>query len=584
MKAKHILLSGLAATASALLMTGCSLEEYNPSAGPSLIETASTPEGFGKLVNSCYFPLTRSWTGGGEDYVVSFAEAGTDLWICPQGDNFLKELFTYDGLNGAVGHLKEGWQSAYEAINDCNAAIQLAEGAGFKTAAERDAKVAEAYFLRAFFNFWIVEQWGGKYLPTTYTTTPITNVPISSIDDVYALIFTDLKFAMQHLPKKQTEIGRATGAAAYHLYAKTNLQYAGYDNVTDKQKYWTEAKNAAVSLIDNQSSYGLKLYAEPKDIFEVDNNKTNTEAVWVATHSKNSSLNPRGGNYWNRVFKQFGALSQDGMCGVKWAINSAYVGMNRRIMPTKALLQLYGAKDNRYEAFFREAYYATAAYTWSAGDAGKFLKNTDEFVGKKNIAVGDTAMFFTRKSVPNAKTKNYACFDISLLFNADGTVNNSNTQYGYPALKKFDAPGMYNGELGKAYSWSDQLMYRLSETYLLAAEAAYRLGDGAGAANYFNVVRNRACAGHDGSMNISAGEINVDFILAERARELCGEYTRFMDLKRMGKTVMAQYVESNPNIKAKGKFDINTHWLRPVPSSIETDLQTNEDEFQNPGY
>lgn len=584
MKTKNIIINCFAIIAGASLMNGCSLDEYNPSGGPTLIDQVSTVAGYGQLVNSCYYPLTRTWTGGGEDYTVFLAECGTDLWTCPQGDGYLKEVFYYDNLNGAVGSLGEGWQCSYESINDCNAAIHYASLPEFKSEAERNTKVAEAHYLRAFFNFFLIEQYGAKYLPQEETTTPITDVPMATLDQFYDLIFSDLKFAMQHLPYTQTEIGRATRGAAYHLYAKVCLQYAGYDSTPNKQQLYTDAKNAALEIINNRSAYGLELYNEPSDIFKVTNNKTNKEAVWVATHSQNGSLNPRGGNYWNRVYKQFGCLQEDGSCGVKWNISTEYVKFDMRIMPTLALLDLYSDKDLRYDAFFKEKYYATTDYTWSAGDCAKYQKNNDSFVGKKTISTGDLAMYFTRQNINNPESFDYACFDRDMLYNADGTINKNVVRYGYPSLKKFEAPGMYNGELGKSYTWADHLVYRLSETYLLAGEACFRLNETNEAVNYFNIIRNRACQDHDGSMNISAADVNVDFILSERARELCGEYTRFMDLKRMGKSVMEQYVNSNPDIKAKGKFVVNTHYLRPVPESKELNYQKNPSEFQNPGY
>lgn len=549
-------------------------------------DKVTTPEGFAQLINGCYFPLTRSWTGGGEDMVVFQAEVGTDLWVCPQGRAAYKQFFLYDDLNGAYSALGEGWQASYESINMCNAAIFYAPEVNFSNNEARDAKVAEAHFLRAFFNFFIVEQFGGKYLPTTHTTAPLTEIPVSSVDDFYALIFTDLKFAIQHLPKVQQERGRATKGAAYHLYAKACLQYAAYDSAPNKQQLYTEAKTAALELINNKASYELDLYSEPSQIFLADNNKNNKEAVWVATHSKNSSLNPRGSNYWNRVYKQFGCLQNDGTCGVKWDINSEYVKFDMRIMPTRALLDMYGAKDTRYDAYFREKYYATTDYTWSSGDCNRYEKDTEVFSGKKNIAKDQLAMLFTREAKPDARTLDYACLDRDLLYRADGTINEVLTKNGYPALKKFEAPGMYAGELGKSYTWADQLVYRLAETYLLAAEACYRLGGGelANAVTYFNTIRNRACENHDGSLDIRSGDMDVDFILAERARELCGEYTRWMDLKRMGKDVMAKYINSNPDIKAVGKFDINVHYLRPVPDGKEINYQTNPDDFQNPEY
>lgn len=584
MKTKNIFLKVSVFVIGLLLSAACSLEEYNPTGGPTAQEHYSTPEGFGELINACYFPLTRSWTGGGEDYTVYTAECGTDLWTCPKGDGWMKETFYYDGLNGGTNTLNESWQSSYESINLCNAAINLVDNAGFTNDSERDAKVAEAHFLRAFFNFFLVEQFGGVYLPLVETTTAMTDIPRSSVSDFYNLIFEDLKFAQQHLPKIQEERGRATSGAAYHLYAKACLQYASYDDTPNKTELYTQAKNAALELINNQASYGLKLYNDPSEVFDVTNNKDNEEAIWVATHSQSSTLNPRGSKYWNRVYKQFGLLGETNQCGIVWDINSEFVKFENRIMPTLALLDLYGDKDTRYAAYFREEYVANGDYTWSAGDCAKFGKDPAVFQGKKTISVGELGMFFTRQDIADPFSKDYACLDRNLIYNADGTINTGYTSVGHPVLKKYEAPGMYAGELHKSYSWADDLLYRLAETYLLAGEACYRLNDANTAATYFNAVRNRACENHDNSMNISAGDINVDFILAERARELCGEYTRFMDLKRMGKSVFAQYVNSNPDIKAHGKFNPDVHFLRPIPEKQELNYQANPEAFQNPGY
>ncbi|MDR2936921.1 MAG: RagB/SusD family nutrient uptake outer membrane protein, partial [Rikenellaceae bacterium] len=230
--------------------------------------------------------------------------------------------------------------------------------------------------------------------------------------------------------------------------------------------------------------------------------------------------------------------------------------------------------------------YATADYTWSTGDCNRYGKDVDAFADTETIAKSDTAMWFTRNSIPDAKDRNYACLDRNAIYNADGTANSLTILQGYTALKKFESPGWYTGDLGNSYTYADQLVFRLSDTYLLAAEACYRLGgtELTNAATYINVVRNRACEGHDGSMDIASGDVNVDFILAERARELCGEYTRWIDLKRMGKEVMSKYIDSNPDIKAVGKFNIDTHYVWPIPDGAEINYVTNPDEYQNPGY
>jgi hypothetical protein len=117
----------------------------------------------------------------------------------------------------------------------------------------------------------------------------------------------------------------------------------------------------------------------------------------------------------------------------------------------------------------------------------------------------------------------------------------------------------------------------MGEVYLIAAEAEFYLNGATGnAANYINVLRNRVSA-----QLVDASDISIQFILDERARELCGEYSRWYDLKRTGKLTKAYLTEKNPDV---GKYFIDgTHGLRPIPQG-QMDAISNPDGFQNPGY
>ena len=78
----------------------------------------------------------------------------------------------------------------------------------------------------------------------------------------------------------------------------------------------------------------------------------------------------------------------------------------------------------------------------------------------------------------------------------------------------------------------DFILMRLGETYLLQAEAQFRQGKLTEAANSINVIRARANA-----TPVTAAQINLDFILDERARELLAEENRRMTLMRTGTLV-----------------------------------------------
>ena len=108
--------------------------------------------------------------------------------------------------------------------------------------------------------------------------------------------------------------------------------------------------------------------------------------------------------------------------------------------------------------------------------------------------------------------------------------------------------------------------------YLIAAEAAYHLGNSNLAAEYINIIRRRAAVeGKEAEMEVSAADIDLDFILDERGRELAGEMHRWYDLKRTGK--LLDYVDLyNPDAAINIK---PMHLVRPIP-------QTQIDRVSNP--
>ena len=84
------------------------------------------------------------------------------------------------------------------------------------------------------------------------------------------------------------------------------------------------------------------------------------------------------------------------------------------------------------------------------------------------------------------------------------------------------------------------------------------------ALKYINILRrNCAIEGKEKEMEISASDLSVDFILDERARELCGEGKRWYDLKRLGKLIERTDLY---NKKAHGNMK-SFHELRPIPQS-----------------
>jgi hypothetical protein len=82
------------------------------------------------------------------------------------------------------------------------------------------------------------------------------------------------------------------------------------------------------------------------------------------------------------------------------------------------------------------------------------------------------------------------------------------------------------------------------------------------------------------SYRATPGNVDIDMILDERARELMGEYVRWFDLKRTGKLIERTAL-MNPWTAQVGQME-EKHYLRPIPlHEIDRSLPSIA---QNAGY
>ncbi len=598
----------LTATLLLLSATSCSLDEYNPS-GNTPDNEWTNAEGYEKKINDCYFDMVRIIYGQAEDTYLMVAEGGTDIWqdTNPTGANGnWSKILRYTDFGSANGMLNEGYSGFYGTLSACNGAIEYATKVKDISDNDKNALVAEAHFIRAHALYNIVEQWGGKYLPLSPVTGETKTLACSSVNDFYNAIIADLEFAMKYLPLTQTTYGKVTRAAAYHLYAKVCLTYSTYTdglgNCTpltqeESTQCLQKAKEAADYLIEHAAEFGVKLYDNVDDVFAEKNNKKNSEALFVVTHSSIQAYNPRG-NYYNRVWKHSEAYNNNTsgifLSGMTPSYATTINGMethklakgNCYMEPSKYMLDLYGEKDKRYAAFFKDTYYINkptekngTVYTWDEADTKRFGLSTARVNNHDyDISIGDTAVYLSRQrmSQEERNSKRYAVYNID-----DNYADPAQPLKFFPSLKKADCPGLYAGSnANKPYSSADCIIYRLGETYLLSAEIDWRLNDLAGAKERLNTIRNRSCENHDHSMDIQESEITQDFLLDEYAREMIGEWNRWMTLKRF-RAFESRINKANPQIK-DGAFK-KEYYLRPIPDAAIL-LIDNGKEYQNPGY
>jgi starch-binding outer membrane protein, SusD/RagB family len=557
------------------------LEEYNPS-NATADAAWSTPEGFITAVNAAYSEQ-RSWYG--KEDGIFMGEAGTDLWYNRDRNTYARQLTQYDGLSAADGNPnRAAWILLWKGINQANAAINRVDMANFTNEVEKNKRLAEVRFLRAFYYWHVVETWGGVMLRTTETQTPVLTATRSPVSAFYELIISDLEFAAQHLPVEWgAEYSRASKKSALGFLARAYLTRAYYSSGAEAQAFFTKARDVAKDVIDRRTELKISLWANYADLFNPARNKDMGKANGEALYTVSNSVNP-GLNYDNDGNRLFHVFTEP-YPGKPGLIQSLAYGFenNRRLMPTLTLLDMYDeTKDARYEASFREVWIANnpTTFTWTNATATTY--NKDASVVGKTIVLGDTAMLITKKVIADKRTRKYVVFDRDDVYNTNKTIKTGNN---YVELKKFQDPDRSAPSV--AAGSKDVTVMRLAEMYLIAAEAEMQLGNNANAAGYINVLRTRAAKpGQTAAMQITAGDINADFILAERARELAGEGIRWFDVKRMkngqnGAEAFATYITRlNPDITKVQNF----HRLRPIRIE-EMQALLNAQEFgQNPGY
>lgn len=155
--------------------------------------------------------------------------------------------------------------------------------------------------------------------------------------------------------------------------------------------------------------------------------------------------------------------------------------------------------------------------------------------------------------------------------------------YAIAKFKNVTSTGVAGSDPTGNFVDTDFPLFRLADVYLIYAEAVLRGGSGgdmATALKYVNMVRTRA---YDGSTsgNITAGQLTLPFILAERGRELLFEAQRRTDLIRFGEFTGSDYLWQWKGGVLNGTSVSDYRNLMPIPSA---QIVTNPTLKQNPGY
>lgn len=607
---------------------------------------ASSQQGLTDLTNGIYAGV-RGFNGG--DTYYGMQQLGVDTWtaadqVAAGGAQPWVYLDTYDAqFTTLAAFINPQWQAGYTIIARANVVLDNGPNTpvgGVLTQTIKDSRLGEAHFLRAWAYFQLVQQYG----PLTVNLTGgalSTEAVRESEDSVYKVIIGDLNEAVTLLPVTQSEFGRVTKGAAQHMLAKVYLTRAYRDwNTANKAGDFQKALDLANTVIGSGTYSLLPIYADlwcgthgptkPADpgrqgFCDVTNgfSENNREVIWSIQFSYDPVQYTNTATNYNPVV----FLSQyDGGAG-GWAAGITRVLDDgrpfRRIRPTPFAISLFqqtrcGAQpcgpgvdvvDTRFDGSYQTVWFANSNATNPAGacprcTSGQPLKGSMLPGSQVGAAPGsDTALVYLMYQVPDSyrQSKAYRIgTPCTTAPGADcGKANDSKGMFGdthYPSLKKFQDNGRTGG-FNDTNGGKDRYVFRLGETYLLAAEAAVGLNQAAVAAQNINVLRVRAacdpgpatapklCAvshKNDPAILVTAGQMNIDFIMDEREREMAGEMNRWDDLHRPGMAFFLNRIRTwnpyaRPNIGDK-------HYFRPIPAQQIQGVTGPAPYPQNPGW
>jgi starch-binding outer membrane protein, SusD/RagB family len=495
---------------------------------------------------------------------------------------------------------------------------------GDLTPAIKNSRLGEAHFLRALAYFELVQAFGDVTLNLTGDAAVSTTATRAPAADVYKAIIADLDAAIELLPETQAEWGRARKGAAQHLLAKVYLT-RGYKTYGEGNADFQKALDLAQAVITSGRYPLSPVYA---DLFcgthtadqnapdpnrqgfcnTLNYNEQNPEIIFSVQYSYNpQQYAPCGqantsdcASYLHLVYLARYDNDNNIAVGLPRDLNNGRPF--RRIRGTPFLFSLYdrtrwtgtpGASDildTRFDGTFQTLWYANTA--GGRNGTGACPQNC---TNGQVLAIGDTALWMPGYQVTDAfrQTKKFQIYVPCAQQDADPAVdcgrdNKLRRIYGWevgPSMKKHQDNARTGGVADQA-GGKDVILMRSGETYLIAAEAAFKLGQLQQAADFINVLRQRAASpAHKADwrtfMEVKAGDITLDFIMDERARELAGEMNRWQDLVRPGAQYFVDRLKRR-NVDARPNVQLH-HALRPIPQQ-QINGVTGAPYPQNPGY
>ena len=419
------------------------------------------------------------------------------------------------------------WKAYYAAINRCNELITREGQIQWNSDATHGKYIGEARGLRALCYFDLVRMFENVPLITEPTSA---NVPQAEPDSVYALVFNDLKYAIENIPSNaypkenaSANDGHVTKYGAEGILARAYLYYTGRFG---KEPQWCSKAEALAACEDIIASGEFALIENFKNLWpaassgRLEKEANSTYEDWLAGSTYagtgnaefvlvmkcNDTHDYNGNNDGNRWLVNLGIRGISGIdCspyGYGWGIGTV----------NPKLYKAYGNGDQRRDASIINI---TAEGIDQKKDYATALLDQREYTG-----------YYVKKYTPMATTD---CTPLPMAWGAPGDAMTA--------------------------QWQDVIILRYSDVLLMAAE----LGSPK-AQEYFDQVRKRAYRMDDGTLNSNYVQLTAtkENIMNERRLEFAFEGIRYYDLLRQGLDVAANTIATQQTLVSGGVDEVVT--------------------------
>lgn len=502
-------------------------------------ETLKDSLGFDASLVGLYNHFSNFYTRSDRQGWVSVWQVGTDIAFAASPEGVETPYFKYELLNPQDHAASWCWTWAYRLINNSNIIIAGVTDPSLTSISQPTKNMieAEARFFRGYAYNFLATLYGRVPVVTEPLAAPKTDFTRSPLDEVNKVVEDDLKFAADNLPEpgnlgaNTNSAGKPAGRA--HKYMAMQLLAEAYLRMgkPDLAEQRAQAIIGSNKFDLHTARYGVKA-SQPGDYFSdmfvkgnIRRSQGNKEAIWVM-EIEDRRVVPGGFTGDPQQRRNWGT-GYHNIPGMKLADSLGGRGIGRMRLSTYVLYNLYEAND------MRNSQYNIRRQFWYNDPTNAKFGQPVPFVGSD-----------TNTNIAPHTTKWYQ-FDPT-------------DEFGYAMLK-------------------DITLMRLGETYLLLAEAQFKNNKPGEAAATLTTLRARSNASA-----VTAGQVSMDFILDERARELLAEENRRMTLMRTGTLVQRAALNANSPLNPISGLT-NKHLLLPIPLS-EINLNKDAELEQNPDY